>query len=121
MFKPIPTPTPSIVAFDAIGKITDEDYKSVLIPALEQAIKEHGNVRALLRFGPEFDGYTARAAFDDTVFGIGHLRDFDRIAVASDEGWIRNGVSMFAHLSTVPIRVFDADQTDAALAWLAET
>lgn len=121
MFKPIPAPTPSIVAFDAIGKVTDADYKSVFIPALENAIEKHGNVRALLRFGPEFDGYTVPAAFDDTVFGIGHLRDFNRIAVASDEGWVRNGVSMFAHLSTVPIRVFDADQTEAALAWLAET
>lgn len=120
MFEHISHIDPRVVAFDAKGRITDDDYKTTLIPALESAVEANGKARALLRFGPEFEGYTARAALDDAQFGLTHLRDFEKIAVATDSGWIRNGMELFAHLSTIPVRLFGADQTDAALAWLTQ-
>lgn len=120
MFERIPSQNSQIVAHDAVGMITDDDYKSVLIPALDAAIAEHGHVRAMLRFGSKFEGYTPHAMMDDAAYGLSHLKDFHRIAVVSDVSWIRHGVGMFAHLSPVALRLFDADQTDAALSWLAE-
>tara|TARA_R100000687_G_C6450545_1_gene165057 strand:+ start:226 stop:465 length:240 start_codon:yes stop_codon:yes gene_type:complete len=77
-------------------------------------------VRALLRFGERFEGYTPHAMMDDTVFGLSHLRDFAKIAVVSDIGWLRNSVAMFAHFAPIPVRLFPADQTDEALTWLTE-
>lgn len=118
MFKRIQTDAPTIVAFDAIGTLTDDDYTGTLIPAFEAAIEAQGKVRAMIRFGPDFDGYSAGALMDDAVFGIRHLKDFDKIAVVTDIDWVAKGVSMFAHLSTIPIRVFGADQIDAGLVWL---
>ncbi len=118
MFAPIETSNPAIVAFDARGRLTDEDYGKTLIPALERAIADHGRVRALIRFGPEFEGYTAAALIDDAVFGLKHMRDFERIAVVTDIGWIRDGVGLLAHLSPIPLKLFPADATEAALAWL---
>lgn len=120
MFERMATDQTGIVAFDAIGKITDEDYKTLLIPALEEAAKTHGKVRALVRFGEAFEGYTPQAMLDDTVFGLSHLPDFKRIAVATDIGWIRNGVAMFAHLTPIKVHLFPADETAAAIHWLAE-
>ena len=72
----------------------------------------------LIRFGPEFEGYTAAALIDDAVFGLKHMRDFERIAVVTDIGWIRDGVGLLAHLSPIPLKLFPADATEAALAWL---
>ncbi len=120
MFDRIPHADPRVVAFDAIGTISDADYKDVLIPALEDALDANSKVRALIRFGEAFEGYNPHAMVDDTVFGISHLYDFERIAVASDIGWIRHGVAMFAHFSPMPARIFPADQSKAAFDWLTE-
>lgn len=119
MFNRIETADPRIVAFDAIGTITDDDYRSTLIPALDKAAARHGKVRAALRFGGRFEGYTARAVMDDALYGLSHVRAFERVAVVSDIEWIRRGVAMFAHLSVVPVRIFAAHQTQEAIAWLA--
>lgn len=120
MLKPIETNDSTITAFDAVGHLTHDDYKSVLIPALEEAIKTHGKAKALLRFGEAFEGYTAHAMLDDTVFGLTHLNAFERIAVVTDVGWIRNGVAMFAHLTPLKARLFPATATGDAIRWLAE-
>ncbi|WP_168174947.1 STAS/SEC14 domain-containing protein [Thioclava sp. JM3] len=120
MFTSILHVDPRVVAFDATGEITDQDYTDVLIPALEQAIETNGKARALIRFGEAFEDYTARAALDDAQFGLTHLSDFEKIAVATDTGWIHNGVALFAHLSPIPVRLFAGDQTDAAFVWLTE-
>ncbi|MGV6820753.1 MAG: STAS/SEC14 domain-containing protein [Parvularcula sp.] len=120
MLKTIESNDPTITAFDAVGHLTHDDYKDVLIPALEGAIKTHGKAKALLRFGEGFEGYTVHAMLDDTVFGLSHLNGFERIAVVTDVSWIRQGVALFAHLTPLKVRLFPANGTNEALRWLAE-
>lgn len=57
---------------------------------------------------------------DNTIFGFSHLRDFEKISVVSDVGWIRNSVAMFAHFAPMQLRLFAVDQTDAAFGWLTD-
>ena len=37
------------------GKITDDDYEKVLIPALEAALKDYDKIRLLVQMGEDFD------------------------------------------------------------------
>ncbi|MGB2176790.1 MAG: STAS/SEC14 domain-containing protein, partial [Hyphomonas sp.] len=105
MFKRIPSAPPGIVAFQAEGKITDSDYKTILVPAVDAAIKEHGKARILIRFGPEFGTYTAHAMLDDAVFGTAHYTAFERIAMVTDIGWLANSMRFFAPLIPGKMRV----------------
>ena len=119
MFKHIPSDPPGIVALDATGKITDSDYKTILIPAIEAAKKDHGKVSILIRFGPEYDGYTPHAMLDDTMLGLTHWNDFNRVAVVTDVKWIVNGLHMFGPLIPATTRVFPVGSLDEALEWVA--
>ncbi len=120
MFKRIPSAPPGIVAFDAEGKITDSDYKTILVPAVDAAIREHGKARILIRFGPEFETYTAHAMLDDAVFGAAHYTAFKRIAMVTDIGWLANSMRFFAPLIPGKMRVFPLASLDEAMAWTAE-
>ena len=62
-----------VVAFKAVGTIDAEDYADVLRPAVERAIAEHGRVRLVFVLGPEFNGYTAGAAWEDAKLWAPHL------------------------------------------------
>lgn len=119
MFTPIHTDHPATLGFDAKGRITADDYRSTLIPALEDAAARHGKAGMLVRFGPEFEGYEVGAMAEDALFGLRHMNAFGRIAVASDVTWIRHGMAFFAHLVPMPVKLFGATETGQALAWLA--
>jgi hypothetical protein len=44
------------------GKLTDTDYKDVLVPRLEQAFKDEGKLDLLVYMDEGFEGWDAHAA-----------------------------------------------------------
>jgi len=120
MFETIQGLPGNIVGLDAIGTITDEDYSAVLIPSAEKVIRENGKVRMLMRFGPDFKGYTTGAMWDDSRFGLSHWGDFEKLAVVSDVAWLRNTIALFAHFIPAPLRIFSNAELEEAKVWIAE-
>ncbi len=119
MLTPIHTDRVGVLAFDATGKITNDDYKETLIPAIEAYLKSSEQAHLLMRLGPDFEGYTAHAATDDALLGLRHLHDFERIAILSDHHWIAQGLRMFGPLMSAKVKVFPIDETNEALTWVA--
>ena len=117
MFTLIKNAPAGLVAIDATGKITSDDYKDVFEPTVDAAVAEHGKARVLMRFGPEFDGYTAHAALEDTMVGMKHWSHFERLAIVTDVEWIAHGVHLFAPVIPAKVRVFPIGSLDEALAW----
>lgn len=121
MFKRIKNAPPHVIAFNAVGRINDQDYKKVLIPAIEYELDHEKYARVLMRFGPEFAGYTAQAIIDDTVFGLQHTKNFERLAVVTNVPWIRHAVALFRPLMSGRTRVFPLDEETEALRWIGTT
>lgn len=109
-----------VIAISARGKITREDYETVLIPAVERVAKSQGKVKLVYVLGPAFEGYTAGAAWDDAKLGFLHMGDFARIAVVTDVEWIRLGVKMFAPMMPCPVRLFHVGETSVARDWITK-
>ena len=47
----------NILVLKALGKLTDKDYKELLIPRLESIIHEYGKAQLLLEMGDDFHGW----------------------------------------------------------------
>jgi hypothetical protein len=110
-----------VLEIRAVGEVTGSDYEKVLVPAVEKARREHGKIRLLYRLGPEFDGYTAAAMWDDAKLGVKNLTAFERIAVVSDVAWLAGAVRAFAFAIPCPVRVFGNGELAAAREWIAAT
>lgn len=103
-----------VLAVSGTGRITADDYRDVLIPEATRRAARHSRMRVFYLLGSRFGGLTAGAAWLDFKFGVSHWKNFSRIAVVSDVGWIRYAVRIFAPLLTSPVRVFaTADETEA--------
>ena len=87
-----------VIGFEATGRVTAEDYESVLMPAVEGALDAGAKARLLLVFGAEFEGYEADAAMDDMKMGAHTWGDFERVAFVSDHSVYRNLVRGFGFL-----------------------
>ncbi|GGB35964.1 hypothetical protein GCM10011316_05130 [Roseibium aquae] len=107
--------------FKITGKVTNEDYDSVLTPAIEKALQEHERIKVLVQVGPGFEGYTLDAAWDDTKLGMRHWKGFERAALVTDVGWIKTSIKAFSFALPYPVQTFDLEDHDEARRWLSES
>lgn len=120
MLKRIRDLPDNILGIEASGKVTAEDYQTVLIPELEDKLRKIKKVRLLYVLGETFEGYTSAAMWQDTKVGLTHLTQFDQIAVVTDVDWIRNSVKVFGFAMPGEVHVFAIDDLRAAREWVSE-
>lgn len=106
-----------VLAIEASGKITHEDYRNILIPRAE-ALMAKGPAKMLYVVGPDLTGFELEALWDDAAFGVKHWHGFSRVAVVADQPWIRAAASMFAPLLPAAVRIFRLSETPAAKTWI---
>lgn len=110
----------NVLGIEGTGKVTAEDYQTVLVPALEEKLREVHKVRLLYVLGEGFDGYTGAAAWEDTKVGLRHLTRFERIAVVTGVDWIRNSIKVFGFALPGEVRVYKNDELQKAREWVSE-
>ena len=108
---------PGTVGVEATGKVTEKDYRDVLAPALEAGLQDR-SLRLLYVLGDGLDGHSPGAAWEDTKLWTKHLRDWERVAIVSDEDWLENAMKAFSWLMPGEVRVFESDDVREAKGWL---
>lgn len=108
-----------VVGLSVTGTVTARDYARTIVPLIEDHLTRHDRIGLLYHIGPEFDSYTAGAAWSDLRLGVMHLTSFRRIALVTDIGWITRGTRLFAPLIPAELQVFPESGLDEARAWLA--
>lgn len=108
----------NVLAISASGNVTDEDYKKVLIPAAEEKIAKHGRIRVLYHIGAGFERFAPKAMADDAIFGVRHIRHFDRIALVTDVDWIKTAMRAMGFLVPCPVRSFPNEKLGEAATWI---
>lgn len=120
MFEVMEDLPDGVVGVSATGTIGGDDYETTLIPVIDEAVDRYGKIALLLVFGSDFAGYTAGAAFDDLRFGFRNFSSFRRIAIVSDNEWLRNGAAAMMYLMPGKSMGFSLDDLGAAKEWIAE-
>ncbi len=117
MFKLIEGLAPGIIAIEAVGKVTHEDYRDVLIPKAE-AMMGKGPIKMLYVIGKDFAGFELGALADDSAFGLKHWHEFSQIAVVSDHAWLNAVIHMFKPFFHGQARLFGLPDLPAAKEWI---
>jgi hypothetical protein len=109
-----------VLGLEAVDDVEEEDYRDVLVPAIESALAEHGRVRLVYVLGPEFDEYEGEAVWEDIKLGARHPAALERIAVVTDAKWVAPAVKVFSVLFPGQGRAFPLAELEAAKQWAAE-
>jgi hypothetical protein len=109
-----------VLGVKAIGHVSAEDYKTVLVPAIEEKLTQYKKTRLLYELGDEFEGYTGGAAWEDAKIGMKHLTSFERVAIVTDIDWVEKTIKAFGFVLPGEVRVFDDDDLEEARAWVCE-
>jgi hypothetical protein len=107
------------VGLRAVGRVTKEDYETSVEPLLAEARRDNRRIRFLYQLGPEFEGVTPSAAWEDAKLGLRSMRLFEGCAVVTDVDWIRESTKVAGYLMPCPVRAFPNRERGAAIDWLA--
>ena len=118
MIELLPGLPENVVGVEAVGEVSSDDYKNVLIPAAEAALEKYDKVRLLYVLGERFDRVSAGAAWEDTKVGLEHLRGWELMAVVTDVEWIGHALKAVGWMIPATIRVFPVSERAAAEAWV---
>jgi hypothetical protein len=120
MVTGIPDLPDNVLGFAAKGKVTADDYESVIIPAVEAMFAGQGKVRFLYHLGEDFTGFEGAAMWDDAKLGLKHLKGWEKMAVVSDVEWIRVALKAFGLVIPGHVRVFHNRDLSEARRWVTE-
>jgi hypothetical protein len=107
-----------VIGFEASGKLQAEDYRDVLLPALERTAAEGGGIRCVIVI-TNFDGLSAGALWQDLRMGVEHLRAWKRIALVTDIEWMTHMTALFGWMTPGEVKHFPPAERTAAIAWAA--
>jgi hypothetical protein len=109
------------VGLRASRKLSRDDYRDVLEPALREGV-DSGELR-LVFFLTDFDGLEAAAWPEDIKAGlsawIGQHSAWKRFALVTDVEWVAKAMQMFAWLTPGEVMICEPDRLEDAKAWVA--
>jgi SpoIIAA-like len=108
------------IGFEAVGEVEDDDWEKAVEPVLRREIAEGRNVRLLYLIGSEAREVEGDAMSADTGFRVRHATSFERVAVVSDEDWIRPALRALSFLLPGKARGFRVRDLAEAKTWLAQ-
>jgi hypothetical protein len=98
MIEQLPNFPDNVLAFLCKGRVTKEDYDSVLVPAVLRALEKHKRVRFYYEMTADFSGMAPDAVWENFKVGMGHFTRWERVAVVTDVELIKQTMRFFGFL-----------------------
>lgn len=119
MMKLIENTPANVLAIEASGEITAQDYETVLIPETDKVMDAGGAVHMVyvLKDVKHFD---LAAMWEDTVYGLKHWTHFEKIALVTDLDWVKTTTQMFIPFFPGQVQIFPIKDQEKAIAWAAD-
>ena len=120
MFEVLPESTEDTIGFSISGKVTPQDYES-LLPKLDEAIAAHGKINLLILVD-DFEGWDGLdAAKADFRLGTQQYRQVRRAAFVGQGKWQKRLVKVMDPFTRHTDECFfEHDQLEDAWNWVKE-
>ena len=107
------------IGFEARGEVEDDDWEDVVEPVLRQEIAGGRKLRLLYLLGLNSREVEGDALSAGAEFRARHISSFERVAVVSDEDWVRPALRTLSFLLPGQARGFPVGEVAEAKTWLA--
>jgi hypothetical protein len=117
MFQKLKQSSGKIAGFKLSGKITDREFKA-FVADVEKVVADEGSIRLFLTmdYPQKFD---PKAAWDDVIFWIGHIRDIERLAIVGQREW-EKWIELFSRpFIRTEVRYYSKLRLQEAWTWLS--
>ena len=120
MLRPMTDVPAGTIGFEAVGEVEDDDWEETVEPVLRREIADGRKVRLLYVMGPATREVEGDAMKAEGGFRARHAKSFERVAVVTDEDWVKPALRVLSFLMPGSARAFAVHDLPAAKTWLTE-
>ncbi len=121
MIQVMPQSHANILGLRASRRLTDDDYRSVWLPSLEELRRTYQKVRLLLYMDDSFQDWEPKAGLDHAGFGlidVGRMGDFERLAIVGGSVWSSGAATLTGRLMKGEVKTFSCKGLKEAWIWI---
>ena len=108
----------NVVGVRAVEHVTEEDYKSVMLPALEAAHKKFEKINMILILETSVGNYTLGAWIKDIKAGLKYFTNWHKIAIVSDQKMVQKVTDAVSVLMPGECKGFSLAELPVAKSWV---
>ncbi|RXK81186.1 SpoIIAA family protein [Filimonas effusa] len=109
----------NVAGFRAVGEVTKEDFKTVVMPVVDQVVIKYGELNYLMIIDSPLKDWTAGAWMQDLSLGLQELTKWNRVAIVSDSEALGTFTDIFSVLVPGEFRGFLIEELPQAVRWTA--
>ena len=110
----------NVVGFRASGKVTKADYDNIVIPRIDQSVKQHGKINFMLVLDTTLANFTIGAIMDDMGVGLKHFTKWHKMAIVSESTAINKFTDLFSYIAPGEAKGFTHAQIEEAKSWVSK-
>jgi SpoIIAA-like len=112
-----------VLGFRASGRVTVNELDQVT-QAVNAALGRHEPLNFYIELADDFEGLDRDAArqgrHDALAVGLRHRKSWQRLALVTDQDWVRNYLNAFGSIVPGELRVFEPSRRGEARSWLTQ-
>lgn len=120
MIQLIHTTPNNIAAFRAVGEVTKEDFKTIVLPEVKRLIEDIDHINFLLVLDTDLENFTIGAWAQDAMLGLKNIGKWHRAAIVTDSESIISFTNGFSYLVPGEFKGFHKKEYDQAINWVSE-
>jgi hypothetical protein len=119
MIKQLTDVPTNMVAFSAEGDVSEDDFKTVVFPAVEKVVARTGELNYLMVINTSLSSFKAGAWLQDAILGVKQISNWNRVAIVSDSDVINSFTNIFSVVVPGEFRGFEKTVLDEAVHWVS--
>ncbi|TCS86303.1 SpoIIAA-like protein [Anseongella ginsenosidimutans] len=109
-----------VVAYEATGRVNHAEYERIVMRRVDQVAARYGKINFIVVLKTKMERYSAAALLDYLLISFRHFSKWNRMAIVSDEDWVRNVYSWLSPLFLGAIRSYCLSGLDEARQWIID-
>jgi hypothetical protein len=110
---------PHVAAYKASGAVSKEEYEQVVMARVDEVADKFSKINFLVRLETDMDNYAMGAFLDYLKVSFEHFFKWNRMAIVTDEQWLRNAYEILSPLVHGVIKGYELKQYEEAKEWVS--
>lgn len=119
MVEQVATEYNNVIAFAFKGEITQDDFESVIIPAVKRQVGDIDEIRLVYILNTDIKKFTAGAWWEDAMLGVKNITKWHKSAIVTSDPHVKKFTEIFTYVMPGAFKAFDKHQENQAIAWAA--
>jgi hypothetical protein len=108
-----------VAAYRATGSVSKEEYRDIVISRVNEVALAFGHINFLVRLETDMDNYSIGAFMKYLKVSFQHFSKWNRMAIVSDERWVRTAYDTLSLLVPGEIRGYPLADYEQAKEWVS--